>query len=60
MLITLWSAHVNLSSSSRVGLVPGLHVVYKDSSNGNKNNIVRLVNYWGKASKSKEEAASCV
>ena len=27
MLITLWSAHVNLSSSGRVGLVPGLHVV---------------------------------
>ena len=27
MLITLLSAHVNLSSSDRVGLVPGLHVV---------------------------------
>ena len=26
MLVTLWSAHVNLSSSGRVGLVPGLHV----------------------------------
>ena len=28
MLITLPSVHVNFSSSSRVGLVPGLHVMY--------------------------------
>ena len=32
MFTTLPSVHVNLSSSGRVGLVPGLHAVCKDST----------------------------
>ena len=31
MFITLLSVHVNFSSSGRVGVVPGVHVVCKDS-----------------------------
>ena len=31
MFTTLWSVHVNFSSSGRVGLVPGVHMVCKDS-----------------------------
>ena len=44
MLVTLWSAHVNLSSSGRVGLVPGLHVVtgQHNTCSGNKNHCKLL------------------
>ena len=56
MLITLPSVHVNFNSSGRVGLVPVLHVVCKDSTThaAVMGIIVRLVNYWGKACKNIE------